>query len=141
MTEIQTQLRNICVRRHIEIMYTYGSRSSEIKSYVDGNGIVKQVTRSDVDIGIKTSREVHLFVKDKVSLAIDLEDLLGVSRVDLIVLAEADPFLAANVIRGDRIYCLDEYMADEYELYILRRAGDLAHLEHERLNLIFGGSS
>ncbi|NVM21522.1 MAG: nucleotidyltransferase domain-containing protein [Desulfobacterales bacterium] len=82
--------------------------------------------------------ELHFAVKDKVSFAIELEDLLGVSRVDLVVLAEADPFLAANAIRGERIYCLDEYMADEYELYILRRAGDLAHLEHERLDLIFG---
>ena len=30
---------------------------------------------------------------------------------------------------------MDEYEADEYELYILRRAGDLAPLEKERISL------
>lgn len=76
--------------------------------------------------------------KEKVRLTIDLEDLLRVKKVDLVVLPEADPFLAANVIRGERIYCEDEHAADEYGLYILRRAGDLIPLEEERIRLIMG---
>ena len=54
------------------------------------------------------------------------------------VIQEADPFLAANIIRGERIYSRDEYQADEYDLYILRRAGDLAPLERERIAIIMG---
>jgi hypothetical protein len=65
-----------------------------------------------------------------------LEDFLGVSRVDLVSLPEADPFLAANIIRGERLCARDTYLADEYDLYILRRAGDLAPLERERMALI-----
>ena len=53
------------------------------------------------------------------------------------LLSEADPFLSANIVRGERLFCRDPYAADEYELYILRRAGDLAPLEKERLGLIF----
>ena len=53
-------------------------------------------------------------------------------------LSEADPFLAANIIRGERIFSKDTYLADEYDLYILRRAGDLIPLERERINLIMG---
>ena len=49
---------------------------------------------------------------------------------------EADPFLAANIIRGERLFCADVLAADEYELYVLRRAGDLAPLERERLSLL-----
>jgi hypothetical protein len=71
-------------------------------------------------------------------LAAALEDLFGAQRVDLVVLPEADPFLAANIIRGERLYCRDETEADEYELYVLRRAGDLAPLERERIALILG---
>jgi len=56
--------------------------------------------------------------------------------VDVVVIPEVDPFLAANIIRGERIYCRDKYSADEYELYILRRAGDLIPLERERISLI-----
>lgn len=74
----------------------------------------------------------------KVDLAHALEDLFELARVDLVCLRDADPFLAANIIRGERLFAVDEYRADEYDLYVLRRAGDLAPLERERLALIFG---
>jgi len=76
-----------------------------------------------------------LYVK---SIAIGLEDLFQVSRVDLVELPEADPFLAANAIRGERLFSRDAYSATEYELYVLRKAGDLAPFERERLSLIQG---
>jgi hypothetical protein len=69
-------------------------------------------------------------------MAVELEDLLNAGRVDLITLGDADPFLSANVIRGERLFCNDHYAADEYELYILRRAGDLADFERERIDRI-----
>jgi hypothetical protein len=55
-----------------------------------------------------------------------------------VFLREADPFLAANTVRGERLYARDAYAADEYDLYVLRRAGDLAPLERERMALILG---
>ncbi|MCG6534496.1 MAG: nucleotidyltransferase domain-containing protein, partial [Syntrophales bacterium LBB04] len=79
-------------------------------------------------------------VREKVGRAGQTEDLRGVGRVDLVILSEADPFLSANIVRGERLFCRDTYAADEYELYILRRAGDLAPLEMERLSLIFANA-
>jgi hypothetical protein len=73
-------------------------------------------------------------------MGVAMEDLLGVGRVDPVILSEVDPFLSANIVRGKRIFCRDPYTADEYELYILRRAGDLAPLEMERLSLIFANA-
>jgi hypothetical protein len=35
-----------------------------------------------------------------------------------------DAFVAVNIIRGERLYVEDDYLADEYELYVLRRALD-----------------
>ena len=67
-----------------------------------------------------------------------LEELLAVSRVDLVCLNEADPFVAAEIIRGERLFAADTHEADEYELYVLRRAGDLAPLERERMALVLG---
>lgn len=93
---------------------------------------------SDIDVGVLPLPGVKMGPREKVRLTIELEDLLQVKKVDLVVLTEADPFLAANVIRGERIYCEDEYAADEYGLYILRRAGDLIPLEEERIRLIMG---
>jgi hypothetical protein len=89
-------------------------------------------------VGVLPLEGVKMEPREKVRLTMDLEDLLRVRKVDLVVLPEADPFLAANVIRGERIYCEDEYAADEYGLYILRRAGDLIPLEEERIRLIMG---
>lgn len=132
------QLGEMCRRYGVDIMYAHGSRCKEIVRFVAGEGTVEKGNLSDADIGVRMSKDVRLSVKDKVRLAIDLEDLFEVGRVDLVVLSEVDPFLAANVIRGERLYCKDEFSADEYELYILRRAGDLAPLERERLRLILG---
>jgi len=36
---------------------------------------------------------------------VGLEELLGVSLVDLVVLPEADLFMAVSVIRGGRLFC------------------------------------
>jgi uncharacterized protein len=96
---------------------------------------------SDVDIGVRSRRGVTWSISDKVRLAQALEDLFACSRVDLVVLADADPFLAAEIIRGERLYAEDSYQADEYDLYVLRRAGDLAPLERERWALILGTDS
>ncbi|MGB9722995.1 MAG: nucleotidyltransferase domain-containing protein [Chloroflexia bacterium] len=72
-------------------------------------------------------------------LAIELEDLLDVPQVDLIVLPEADPFLALEVIRGELLYCTDPDAQAEYELYVLRRASDLAPYAHARYRAILEG--
>jgi len=123
---------------HIEIMYAFGSRSKEIKERVDGKRSRSTKRLPDVDIGIKTTGKAGLSIRDKAQVMTVLEDLFEVSRVDLVVLTEADPFLAANIIRGERLFCEDDQRADDYDLYILRRAGDLAPLERERQKLIFG---
>ena len=93
---------------------------------------------SDADIGAKGLPGIKWSVEEKVELAGALEDLFGGLRVDLVCLSEADPFLAAEIIRGERLFAGDGNEADEYELYVLRRAGDLAPLERERMALVLG---
>ncbi len=91
-----------------------------------------------MDIGVKPASKRNFICKREGSAHHGLEDLFSVNRVDLVSLSEADPFLAANIIRGERIFSKDTYLADEYDLYILRRAGDLIPLERERIDLIMG---
>jgi predicted nucleotidyltransferase len=130
-------LQVICRRYRVEILYAFGSRASEIKALAEGNGKESDSKHSDADIGVKLAPGATLSVMEKVRLALELEDLLGLSRIDLALLSEVDAFVAANIIRGERLYCDDGRRADEYDLYILRRAGDLAFLERERIKLIF----
>jgi predicted nucleotidyltransferase len=131
-------LAQLCDKFHVDILYVFGSRAGEVREWLAGHRPDLPPGPADVDVGVKAARGSQLFVRDKVCLALALEDLLGVTRVDLVCLADADPFLAANVIRGERLYARDAYEADEYDLYVLRRAGDLAPLERERMALILG---
>ena len=123
----------------LEIIYAFGSHGEDaLKWLKDEQSSLSILSPSDLDIGVKPTSKRKLSVKEKARLSIALEDLLSVNRVDLVILFEADPFLAANIIRGERIYSKDTYLADEYDLYILRRAGDLIPLERERIALIMG---
>ena len=141
MGQLYRQVRELCDRYGLDMMYAFGSRSQEIADYFHDRGDLDKAATADVDIGAKVKKSSTLSAREKASLAIDLEELLGVERVDLVILSEADSFLAANIIRGERIFCRDAYLADEYELYVLRRAGDLAPFERQRLDMIFNAGT
>jgi len=131
-------LAQLCREFQVDLVYTFGSRAGEVREWLVGDRSSLSIGAPDVDIGVKAAPGIRLSVQDKVRLALALEDLLGVLRVDLICFSDADPFLAANIVRGERLYARDTYEADEYDLYVLRRAGDLAPLERERMALILG---
>jgi hypothetical protein len=133
-------LVRLCNEFQVDILYAFGSRAGEVKEWLEGNHSNLPPDTADVDMGVRAVRGAWFSVHDKVRLALALEDLLGVTRVDLVCFADADPFVATNIVRGERLYACDAYEADEYELYILRRAGDLAPLERERIALILEGS-
>ena len=133
----RTALEQLCYQMSVSILYVFGSRACELFEWVEQITPSLTPSSSDVDIGVRAEPGVIWSVMDKVRLAQALEDLFDCPRVDLVVLNEADPFLAAEVIRGNRLFARDEREADEYDLYVLRRAGDLIPLERERLDLIF----
>ncbi len=139
MKRREEYLANLCYEYGIDILYAFGSRAKEVKSWLKEDLRDLPPSLSDIDIAIKPISGKYLDIKEKVQLTIALEDFFKVPRADLVVIPEADPFLAANIIRGERLFCRDPYRADNYELYILRRAGDLAPLERERLALIMEG--
>lgn len=103
-------------------LYLFGSRA-------DGTSH----ERSDVDLGALFRNEIGL--RDVVRLEARFEDALGTS-VDLVDLGSCDPFLALDAIRGERIYETDGLACDEFDLYVMRRAADLAPFEHERRRML-----
>jgi hypothetical protein len=133
---LRSRLEDFCRVRDLDALYVFGSRAEELCRSLEADRLAPGGSSSDVDIGILPAESVVLPVDRKVAIAAGLEDLLGVSRVDLVVLPEADPFLAVNVIRGERLFIRDARRIDEYELFVLRRAGDLAPFERERLAMI-----
>ena len=141
MKNRRENLKQICEQFGVLILYVFGSQSKKAKDWTEGRQDTPLLSSSDVDIGVRPLSGVKFSVTEKVSLALALEDLFGCKKVDLVSLSEADPFLAAEVIRGERLFAHNEHEADEYELYVLRRAGDLAPLERERMALVLGEST
>jgi predicted nucleotidyltransferase len=141
MESRQQTLKKICEKLRVHTLYAFGSQAKEIRDLLESHRGISLLSSSDVDIGVKVVSRKKFTVAEKVDLALALEELFACKRVDLVSLPEADPFLAAEVIRGERLFTHNENEADEYELYVLRRAGDLAPLERERMALVLGEST
>jgi predicted nucleotidyltransferase len=103
-------------------LYLFGSRARH-----------EETEHSDVDVGVLFHQEQTL--RDVLLLEDALERRLGL-KVDLVDAGRASAFLALDVIRGERVYCTDEDRCDEFDLYVMRRAGDLAPFERERRRLL-----
>lgn len=81
----------------LHILYAFGSRERQALARLDADDGGLPPGPSDLDIGVKPAQP--LTVRQKVELAIALEDLFDANRVDLVVLTEADGFrswLTAN---------------------------------------------
>ena len=65
----------------------------------------------------------------------ECERALG-TKVDLVDAARAGAFLALAIVRGERVSCREVTEADVFELYVLRRAGDLLPFERQRQALL-----
>ena len=110
-TPNRAALDELCRAFDLHILYAFGSRGREAPAWLDGDGGRLPPGPSDLDVGVKPAG--LLPVRRKVELAVALEDLFDVGRVDLVALPEADPFLAVNIIRGERLLADDAYLADD----------------------------
>ena len=88
---------------------------------------------SDTDLGVLYRERVDL--GETIRLQARFERAFG-GKVDLVDAGRARPFLALDLVRGERIFCRDEDATDAFDLYVLRRAGDLEPFERERRRML-----
>lgn len=141
METLSRELERIALRYDIRDVYVFGSRAEEISRRFSGHELVTPRSPSDVDLAVQPCWGRRLDAPDRVRLTIELEDLFEAPRVDLVVLSEASPFLAVDVVRGELLYTADPRAQAEHELYILRRAADLAPFQRERIRQILTGGA
>ena len=141
MGDVQNSLRALARHYNLVAGWAFGSRAAEIAACVAGEVVEAASPLSDVDIGVLSERGCRLTARDRVRLAIALEDVLNVDRVDLVVLPEASPYLALDVVRGELLYTTDPDAEATYQLYALRRAGDLSPMERERRRMLLAGEA
>ena len=138
MNRRRVALGALCREHSVAILYSFGSRAKELLAWLNDPEAILAPGPSDVDLGIKPLPATEFNWKTEVALEQALQDLLGVERIDLVNLDNVNPFLAAEVVHGERLYAKSEYAADNFDLYILRQEGDLAFLEDERARLLLG---
>ena len=88
---------------------------------------------SDLDLGVlfRTPQPLAATLMLEQALA----DATG-KKVDLVDASRAGAFLALDIVRGERIVSRDPTETDRFELYVLRRAGDLLPFERQRQALL-----
>lgn len=126
------RLKQLCTRHGVAALYAYGSRALQALHWLHRGGALAKGA-SDLDLAVSGGFDRRFSLTDKVALASAFSDLFEFGAIDLADIAEVDPFVAANIVRGERLYCADRLYADELDLYVLRRAGDLAPFERQRL--------
>jgi len=136
MSKIKHQLKQLAEKYGLQIIYAFGSRAKEALDLVEGK--IKKLSKgiSDLDIGIKPERRLN--VEEKVEIALALEDIFDVSRVDLAVIPEVGVFLALEIVKGELLYAKDAVYEAEYQLYIMRQAAELIPYERMRQKMILG---
>ncbi|MCP3958424.1 MAG: nucleotidyltransferase domain-containing protein [bacterium] len=130
MSERESRLETIAAtvrpiaqaERRILGLYLFGS-------LVDGTA----TPESDIDLGVLFDGATSL--ADRVRLEVRLSDALG-ANVDLVDVGTCEAFLAFAIISGERLYCSDPDRCDEFDLYVMRRAGDLEPFERERRRML-----
>lgn len=105
-------------------LYLFGSRA-----------VGEAHAASDFDLGALFTAPLDVW--ELLGLQARLAEAVG-ADVDLVDAAAASPFLALDVVCGERLYCSDTDACDAFDLYVLRRAGDLAPFERQRRNLLLG---
>ena len=103
-------------------------------SLADGTAIPD----SDIDLGVLFDRSIG--VARRARLQARFSDALG-KDVDLVDVGTCDAFLALSIIRGERLYCTDIDRADEFDLYVMRRAGDLEPFERQRRRMLLAADA
>jgi uncharacterized protein len=136
-----TVLADLSEHYGLTAIYVFGSQAVETASIIQGQDVLSLDPGIDIDIGIQPFPAKNLSAQDRVAITQALEELFRVRKVDLVLLPEAAPFFALDIIKGELLYCDDPDRQAEDELYVLRRAGDLAYFEKQRRQQILNGGT
>ena len=130
------RLRDLCRAHGVAALYAFGSRAAEADSFASGRSGSLASGGSDLDIAALPVPDGRIGSAGAVGLAADLEDLFSVSRVDLVLLDRASAFLAVEAVSGRTLVDLTPDFTAEFELFVMRRAGDLLPYELERRRMV-----
>ncbi len=152
LKKLKARLRGVLAGRpEVRLAYLFGSTAQ---------GESKRHRASDVDIAVLLDERLYRELDEeapfgyRAALTAALMEALGTERVDLVVLNEAPPLLAHEVVRrGVAVFCRDERERVAFEVRTKQRYLDTkplreikrrylyARIDQERLSEVRGPSS
>lgn len=125
-------LAHICETYRVCDLYAFGSCAKEALDFVNEKISKFSQSHSDLDIGVRFPIDIRPSMEALVHLEIEFENFFSLSRVDVVSVTKAPPFLALEIVRGELLYVRDKDDQARFELYVLARAGDLLYFERQR---------
>jgi predicted nucleotidyltransferase len=120
---------------HLEQIREIAASHGEVRAvYVFGSRVAGGA-RADSDLDVAVLYRTRQSLETTLRLGQLLEEVTR-QKIDLVDAARAPAFLALEIVRGERIFCREPTEVDRFELYVLRRAGDLLPFERQRQALL-----
>lgn len=114
----------------IKIAYLFGSQKQAGTAFLKGKA--QEVEEdSDLDIGVVFDKLPQKTFGVYGELYADLLILFEPFMVDLVFLQETDALFQYEAIKGELIYCEDEFFLDDYEEIVMKCAADLLYKKIE----------
>jgi len=120
-----SKLNRLFKKHNIILAYLFGSqKDSGMKFLKEQDSPIEKA--SDLDIGILLKTAPGNMYRFFGNFYFDLSNLFEPYNIDIVFLHEANFLLKFEIIRGHRIFALDEKSADEYEEKVIKFASDLS---------------
>jgi predicted nucleotidyltransferase len=116
----------------IDLIYLFGSQAKEGARYLAGETIsIDGFSDLDLAAGFKNIPSEPMRIYG--ALYREFSDIFEPFNIDLVFLHEMDTLFQYEMIKGVRIYEKSDFLADEFEEMVMKRAEDLA-VKRELLN-------
>lgn len=108
------------------LIYLFGSQVDKGRRYLEGEYIVPD-PHCDLDIAVTFKTPPLEVSRTYASLYKEFSEIFEPFEIDIVFLNEVDALFQYEIIKGVRIYEEDEFMADEFEEGVIKRAGDILY--------------
>jgi len=134
--DLYAKLQQLFASYRLSIVYVFGSQAEQLHSFLLGKKSTLNIAGSDLDFAVLSQNGSQFSLRKLIELTCDIEDLLGVFRVDVVDLHQAPPAIAAQAVMGRVLWADDPDFESEFQLLVLRKYSDALPLYKERFELI-----
>lgn len=123
-------LTELLKKHHVRIAYIFGSQKEAGIAFLNERNFTIDES-ADLDIGVVFENlptdTFGVYGEIYASLSILFEPF----NIDLVFLQETNSLFQYEAIKGELIYCEDEYFLDDYEEMVMKMASDLSFKKAE----------